>query len=374
MKKLSITLLALALGVVFAAPAMAIHIGDVRDPQGALGINGQYVLDGEKVDYDGDEAAWYDNDVDVNFTWNMGDVTVRWRAELDDTEGLQGAKNNAGIIDDLWVSYRLNDSLTFKFGEYYIGSSAIADDTTGGFNIQAMYGLDSVDLAFAVVKKVEDGNAAAADAAGDEDTDRMVLSANFKEVGPMTKLALTYVTEDNQATEEGADFMLLDAALPIGPVTLGFQYGSFGGTDGTSGLDAEGNYMLVDIGFEELIGFDLAVRYFSATDDLYGGWEEDYAPYQIIQDEVQQPETSRDITLIALLGSYAYNDKLTFSGAYITAETTDAGDEIGTEFDVIASYKIADNVTYKAAIGSFSDGDLGFGDITKYFNRLTVTF
>ncbi|MDT8365671.1 MAG: hypothetical protein RRA15_04160, partial [bacterium] len=90
MKKLSIILLALALALVFTVPAMAIHIGDDRDAAGSLGINGKYVLDGEKVDYDGDEAAWYDNDVDVNFTWNMGDVTVRWRAELDDTEGLQG--------------------------------------------------------------------------------------------------------------------------------------------------------------------------------------------------------------------------------------------------------------------------------------------
>ncbi|MDT8365959.1 MAG: hypothetical protein RRA15_05640, partial [bacterium] len=60
--------------------------------------------------------------------------------------------------------------------------------------------------------------------------------------------------------------------------------------------------------------------------------------------------------------------------AYIMAETTNAGDDIGSEFDIVANYKIADNVTYKAAIGSFSDGDLLFGDMTKYFNRLTVTF
>ena len=273
------------------------------------------------------------------------------------------------------MTYKLSDALTLKIGEFFIGSSAIADDTTGGFNIQAMYGMDSVDLAFAIVKKREDGNASSADADGDEDTDRLVLSADFKEAGPMTKLYLAFVMENNEATEEGASFMLLDAAAPIGPVTLGLQYGSFGGTDEISGADAEGNYMLVDIGLEELIGFDLNFQYFSASDDLYGGWEEDYAPYQLIQDEVVlTSETSRDMTTMALTGSYAYNDKLSFGGAYIMAETTDAGDEIGTEFDVIANYKIADNVSYKAAIGSFSDGDLGFGDMTKYFNRLTVTF
>jgi hypothetical protein len=383
MKKLSIILLALALSLVYTVSAMAIHIGDIRDPQGALGINGQYVLDGEKVDYDGDEAAWYDNDVDVNFTWNMGDVTVRWRAELDDTEGLQGAKNNSGIIDDLWVMYKANDALSFKFGEYFIGSSAVADDTTGGFNIQAMYGLDSVDLTVAVVKKVEDGNAGAADADGDEDTDRIVLGANFKEAGPLTKLNFVYVMENDEAAEEGASFTLLDLALPAGPVTLGFQYGAFGGTDASGaqghavGDDAEGSYMLVDIGLEELIGFDLGVRYFTATDDLYAGWQEDYAPYQIIQDEVQLTETSRDMTVIGLIGSYGYSDKLSFSGAYVMATTTEDGDDIGSEIDLIANYKIADNITYKAAVSQFSQGDdLGSlnTDITKYFNRLTVTF
>jgi hypothetical protein len=402
MKKLSIILLALAITLVYTVSAMAIHIGDIRDPQGAIGINGQYVLDGEKVDYDGAEAAWYDNDVDVNFVWTMGDVTVKWRAELDDTEGLQGDKNNKGIVDDLWVSYKLNDALTFKFGEYYIGSSAIADDTTGGFNIQANYGLDSVDLMFAVVKKSEDGGFPDAATDEDDDTDRMVLSASFSEAGPLTKLALTYVTEDNQVTEEGATFMLLDAAVPAGPVTLGLQYGSFGGTVGENivldtnafgipgayaeGDDAEGNYMMVDIGLEELLGFDLSINYFVASDDLYGGWQEDYAPFQLIQDEVVLfDETSQNMTTIAVKGSYAYNDKLSFSGAYIMATVTDdvvvggvtlaeGGDDIGTEIDAIATYKIADNVTYKAAIGSFSEGDLGFGDMTKYFNRLTVTF
>jgi hypothetical protein len=135
--------------------------------------------------------------------------------------------------------------------------------------------------------------------------------------------------------------------------------------------------MLVDIGLEELIGFDLGVRYFTATDDLYAGWQEDYAPYQIIQDEVQLTETSRDMTVIGLIGSYGYSDKLSFSGAYVMATTTEDGDDIGSEIDLIANYKIADNVTYKAAVSQFSQGDdLGSlnTDITKYFNRLTVTF
>ena len=374
MKKFSIILLALAFGLVMTVPALAIHIGDERDPQGALGITGQYVLDGEKVDYDGDEAAWYDNDVDVNFTWNMGDVTVRWRAELDDTEGLEGAKNNAGIIDDLWVMYKASDALSFKFGEYFIGSSAVADDTTGGFNIQVMYGLDAVDLSLAIAKLDEDGASSSADADGDEDVERYVLGASFKEAGPMTKLNLTYVMEDDQVNEEGPSFMLLEAGLPIGPVSLGLEYGSFGGTD-SGGADAEGNYMIFDIGLEELVGFDLGINYFVASDDLFGDWEEDYAPFQIIQDEVViDSETSRDMTTIALTGSYGVNDNLKISAAYIMAETTEDGDEIGSEIDVVANYKIADNVTYKAAIGSFSDGDLGFGDITKYFNRLTFTF
>ena len=225
----------------------------------------------------------------------------------------------------------------------------------------------------AVVKMAEGGTVVSGNFE-DQDTDRIVLGANFKEAGPMTKLNFVFVLEDNEFNEEGASFMLLDAAAPIGPVTLGLQYGSFGGTDATSGADAEGNYMMVDIGLEELIGFDLSVNYFVATDDLYGGWEEDYAPFQIIQDEVVLfNETSRDMTTIAVKGSYAYNDKLSFSGAYIMATTTEDGDDIGTEFDVIANYKIADNVSYKAAIGSFSEGDFGI-PITKYFNRLTVKF
>lgn len=382
MKKLYIALLAMTLAVVFAVPAMAIHIGDNRDADdGILGINGKYVLDGEKVDYDGDEAAWYDQDVDVAFTWEQGPVMVYWRAEISDVEGLGGDFNGGGadtrIVDDLWMSYQFNDDLKFKVGEFFIGSSAVADDTTGGFNIQAMYGLDAVDLSFAISKEVEDGGSAAADADGDQDTDRLVLGAKFKEAGFLTKLNLTYIMEDNEVTEEGASFMLLEAGAPAGPVSLYLQYGSFGGTDGTTGADAEGSYYLVTVGLDELVGFGLDFTYFSSTDDLYAGWEEDYTPHQIIMDEVTFPESNANITAMWLSGDYAYNDNLTVGAAYIMANLTEdvaAGDEIGSEIDVWATYKIADNVSYKAAIGSYSDGDLGFGDITKYFNRLTVSF
>ena len=163
MKKFSIVLLTVALALVFAVPAMAIHIGDIRDAdEGALGINGKYTLDGEKTDYDGAENAWYDNDVDVNFTWNLGDVTVRWRAELNDdgANGVLPAKNN-NIVDDLDHVNRAGTSIHLtseQKGDTSFVHGSLGDILLGKVNLPAPdgrkvifspFGMGVLDLAVA---------------------------------------------------------------------------------------------------------------------------------------------------------------------------------------------------------------------------------
>jgi hypothetical protein len=387
MKKLSIVLLALAFAIVSAGAVFA------GDPD----ISGKYVIDSEDLNWDDDQNAWWDVDIDVYFTWTEGNSTVYWRAELADTDDVASGKGT-NIVDDLWISYQFNDNLKLKVGEYFMATNPIADDTTGGWNVQLMYGMDAVDLSVTIDKEVEGLDTTGANTE-DADIDRYILDANFKEAGPLTKLNFRYVSETNEAASEGASLMAVKFALPAGPVTIDGEYGTFSGTNGiaVSGtdapkyglagavdpgdIDAEGDYMMFTFGLDELVGFGLDIGYLATSEDLYALWQEDFAPFQIILDDISPAaESNANVTAIWVGGDYAYNDNLTLGATYIMASLTDdagandAGDTFGSEIDLIANYKFADNVSYKFAIGMFSEGDISVGDATKVMQRITVTF
>ncbi|MCJ7500247.1 hypothetical protein MUP29_08320 [bacterium] len=386
MKKLSIILLVLAFAASFVSVALA----------GDMSVRGYFTLDGEKVDgmdrgqipggknFNKDTSeAWFDNEVKLYFTFTEGDVTAHWRMEVSDTEGLSSATGTGGnIVDDYWVKWQINDSFAFKTGEYFHGWGLdIANDVFGGYNLELMWGNDTMDVSAAIMKKAEADTTTGAGSYEDADTDIISLDVDFKSVGPFTKLAAHYAMGDDEVTDESATLMGLEWGVPIGPVSWMGEYGAFGG-------DFDGDYIYTELGFDDLVGLGLTLGYFSSSEDLADQYEEDWQPFQILLDDVSAASATvgntnnANATIIFVGGNHNFTDKLNVGLKYATADftKTPAGldDAVGTEIDVTASYKLADNITYKAAVGSFSPGDglAGVVDdsLTKIWNRITFTF
>jgi hypothetical protein len=382
MKKLSITLLALALALVFTVPAMAIHVGEADAPDGALGVTGRYQFDGEAKDVDGTKSDFYDDDLDIQLVLEMGDVKAQVSLEMADTNPFEGTANKSPV-DNYYIQWAAMDNLDLKIGEYGLSfARTIGTDAAGARNIQATYSMDALSISGAII--VEDDGSNAKDVAGipapanswdpayagtitvgptDDDNNTLYLKLSAKEAGPFTKLDLVSYTQMNDVTSAQANtaggfddlsagensYTGVDLALPIGPVDLAFEYGANGG-------DIDGTFMLVEIGLEDLVGFDLGVNYFASSDDYLAAYDENaWSPMTIFGDNIN--EGCYDMTAIWVDASYAVNDKLTVTGQVLVSAENDAGDEYGTEVDVGLKYKIADNVSYAAAYGTYSEGD-----------------
>jgi hypothetical protein len=379
MKKLSIILLALALALVMSVPAMAIHIGEDDSPEGSLGISGKYQFDGEARDVDGTKSDFYDDDFDLTLVMIKGPVKGYVNLEIADSNPWEGTDNSevgpsppnngnnrSQIVDNYYVEWSAMDNLKVKIGEYGLSFGRnIGTDSAGARNIQLTYMLDAVDISAAMMRENDGTN----DGAEDDDDDTLYIMLSAKEAGPFTTLDVVNYNQTNDATGGSEDsYTGVDLALPIGPVGLGFEYGANGG-------DLDGDFMLVEIGLEELVGFDVNVNYFASSDDYSAYDGNDFAPAMILGDQVNGD--LEDITVIWVDASYKVNDNLTVSGQAVVSAEDDAGDAYGNEFDVGLKYQIADNVTYKAAYGTYSEGDFGSGgdvDRTELFHRLEFTF
>ena len=372
MKKLSIILLALALALVFTVPAMAIHIGDDDSPEGSLGITGRYQFDGEARDVDGAKSDFYDDDLDISWIMIKGDVKALIGLEIADTNPWYGTDSSeAGgntrgqIVDNYYVEWTAMDNLKLKIGEYGLSFGRnIGTDGAGERNIQVTYMLDALDISGAIMQANDQGT-------GGEDEDvTMYLRLTAKEAGPFTKLDIVSYSQANEISTSENSYTGVDLALPLGPVDLALEYGGNGG-------DLDGSFILAEIGLGELVGFDLGINYFTSTDDYAGAYDgNDFAPGMILGDQIN--EELADWSGIWLNAGYDVNDKLSLMGTLILAGENDAGTETGTEIDVGLKYQLADNVSYKLAYGSYSEGDFGAaaGDVdrTETFWRLEFKF
>jgi hypothetical protein len=345
MKKFYIIMLALVVGAAMAVPAMA----------GDFSIKGQYVFDGEDRDIAGAESAFYDDDLDLDLDVVMGDVGFHWDLELSDDESFDGIGQANALYDNYFVTYQATDALSVKIGEYAIGfNGSRAADGLGNRNIGIGYALDAADIFLLISKEVE---------GGEDDNDAMGVTVAVKEAGPLTKLNFLFANTTNEVTAASDDSSIIavGAALPAGPVSLDLEFASassdIAGNDGT--------YMMVVIGLDELVGFDLDLTYYAADDEWNAIFGEDWDPMKIFVDIT-------DMTFIKLNASYAYNDDLKLAAAALVSAEDDAGNDAGTEFDVSGTYTLADNATYAAGYASYSP-DTGDGS-TKLWHRLTLKF
>jgi len=358
MKRLSITLLALGLALVFTMPAMAIHIGDVDSPEGALGLSGRYQFDGEAIDVDGVKTDFYDDDLDVSLSFQKGDVKAFVGLEIADTNPVEGNSHalKSPITDNYYVEWAAMDNLKVKIGEYGIAfGRAIGTDAAGERNIQLTYSMDALSVSGALMVADDGANETPAT---DDDDNTLYLKLSVKEAGPLTKLDVVSYSQMNDVSGTENSYTGVDLALPIGPVDIGFEYGANGG-------DLDGTFLVLEIGLEELIGFDLSVNYFQSSDDYFAAYDgNDWSPVIIYGDNING--NLADTSAIWVEASYDVNDNLTVGAAALLAAENDAGDEYGTEIDLGLKYKIADNITYAAAYGSYSEGDGVAGDDTDY--------
>jgi predicted porin len=394
MKKLYIVLLALAVGVFFASTALAFHEGSEGTAEGALGVSGTYYMDAESNDDNaGGSSKWYDDEMELVLRVNLNDVTAVIDFEITDDETWDGSNNSSGgLLNGYWIQWAAMDNLNVKIGEYApsFGHKVLIYADPQAHHIGLTYGLDSVDLGFYLGKVAE--GATYDDEVAEDDIDSMTLTANIKGVDFFSKLNFIYVSvqSGDDSTDGGgtspmatfagdaSSYLGFDSGFTIGPVGVALEYGSV-----ASDVDAidGGNFMLVDLGLDDLVGFDLNVHYFSSSeefsDSALGMGVGDYYPYRIIgwRDAAGPADGLTEVTLIGVSGSYAINDKATFTAkALVSGEQAD--NALGTEVDLGVNYKFADNVSarFDYNMASLDDENYGTDDDSATDMRARFTF
>ncbi len=381
----------LVLAVVFAAaPALA---GDVA-------LSGKYWFQGYQLSEGDASDAWYIDDYELIVKVTQGDVQAVVDLEVNDANrnelfgnGPTGdlpydrpRHSGAGslsddIVDQYYVTGKVMDGLVLKAGSYYLSFGAnIAIFRQGGFNIGGVYSLDSVDLGLTIAKLAEGDNTTGD--FKDADTDLNIITANFKKAGPFTKLNLILgmmmaeeATAPAVVAETSDTFFGAEFALPVGPVALSGELGTF------SGDLKSGDYLYVVAGLKDVVGFDFNAHLLYSTLPDAGksfGWSEAFQPLLILlnNDLAYANFANSDLTALLLTGSYAVNDKITIGGALLPlAQGTDSGDAIGTEIDVTATYKAADNFTIMAGLGDVMwDDAISSDDTMLLTTKATFSF
>lgn len=381
MKKLSIILLALALALVMSVPAMAIHIGSDDSPEGSLGVTGRYQFDGEIDDIDGDTYDYFDDDLDIAFIWVKDRVKAYVSLEMSDRNPYEGNSGGSGdalvpkvpAVDNYYLEWNAFNRFFMKMGEYDCAfGRAIGTDGACSSNIELRYSLDAVDF-MGVLSKQDDGSNNGPVDDGDKEKDEMVLMVDVKEAGPFTTLAGAYYSTDDKLSTavdpESYTYIGVDLGVQLGPVGLAMEYGGNGG-------DKDGAFYYLQADLSELVGFiNLSLNYFSSDEDYTAYDGNDWSPVLILGDNIN--EEMEDITVAWLEVVYDISDKLNVGGQFTFMGENDNGDEYGSEFDLGLNWKIADNVSYKLAYGTYSEGDgviAGDVDRTETFTRLQLTF
>jgi len=137
------------------------------------------------------------------------------------------------------------------------------------------------------------------------------------------------------------------ANFDAGPVGVAFEYGS----ESSDGAGDGGTAMLVELGLEELVGFGLSLAVVQTNEDWANNYANDFDRVKLYDEE------NADAMLVYLNAEYGYSDELTLGLDALVSGDED-GDDVGTEFDVWATYGFADNVTAEFGYGSFSEGDI----------------
>jgi hypothetical protein len=367
MKKLYILLLALAIAA-FAVPAMA----------GDISMEGEYTFGGEAWDEDGDDYGTFYDELDLDVEVTMGDVLFHWDIEIVDDPNFDRADDEGGLntdndynifatttaleakpnklVDGFYVKWQATDALAVKIGEYGLGWGAdiVLDAPNDGVgNVGIMYDAGVASLAFYLAKLDEDG---------EDDDDWMAFTAEG-EIGP-AEVGLVYMNATLEASD-GIDPSTIGvyADFAAGPVGVYLEYGS----DSSDGAGDGGTVILAEFGLDDLVGFGLSLSLVQTNEDWANLYGNDFDRVKIF--DAEPPDSQ----LVFVNAEYGYSDELTL-GADVMVMADQDGDDLGTEFDVWATYGFADNVSAEFGYASYSEGDFAVGDATVMWHEWVFEF
>jgi len=369
MKKLSITLLALAL-IATAVPALPALAGDVS-------MDGTYMLRGRADDNDGDQNNYFQHELDLNVDVKSGAVKFHWDVELADKDifdgtGLSFDRTDTsgdlpkGIWDGFYVQYQATDALAFKAGIY-----GVSDNNTLMF-----YSAGNGDGIMGLMYKLESGwgfggyLSKQQDNAEDDVTEYLLTAKG--DAGPVA-MSLVYGQRTNEVVDNADQTAIyVDGAFDAGPVGITLVYGS---ATNDAGPGDGGNIIMGMFDLSDLVGFDLGLTTIMTNEDYVengGGFGNDYG-----YGELNDYDANPDQTMVSIDLGYKINDKLSLSGlAVVMNDCGDAGDG-SKEVDATLAYQMADNVKYRVGYASRDAADPGLeGDVkkTRLWHRIDFKF
>ncbi|MCF6290184.1 MAG: hypothetical protein L3J03_04215 [Desulfobacterales bacterium] len=423
MKKVLATVAALGLiaGVASTASALDLSVKGYYKLEGKMLSDASTTAGGVAFVTNNSEGtnSWWQHDFRIYPTLTVNDH-IKVMADVRLVSTSNGVANTAGM----WGNSMTTNNITANkiYMEYMSPIGKIRMGTTpagawgspylnnAGAGHRLMWwpnflGDSPVSLLFFTQKMVEaDGGVAGTGATVDQDTDAYYAGIGYK--ADMGKFDMAYFHVRNGATGLDGQNLWFNASATVGAVNLlGELAHSFGDATATTSMDTWAGMALVSGQVADNV--TAGAVYFFATGEDSGtdttaalggnGTGFNWQPLYIITgpdmgvfngDSVRTPAVLQAAGLQAF-GAFvdvAVTPQLTLHGAIGTGnadnmDTMAAGqsDDYGWEYNVGASYKLLDNLTYDLHLGYWAVGDFvkGMGtpnDITLVTNSLTMKF
>jgi len=253
----------------------------------------------------------------------------------------------------------------------------------GGRNIRLDWSLEGLNLVGIYGKVVDDTYKSDDTTIEEADQNQIFLAAQVKSISFFSKLDFWLAYQNimkNDVVEAGdksygTGFLAVDYGIPLGNWYINGEIGSFfgdavpdaGANAYPDPSDAKGIYNITEVGVDvsgwALEGVLLYTdKDFKAAQNVESRFDDDYNPMEWFLDEING--FGQNVTAIWFTVDYSVNDRLGVGGLIMpyaqetsTPEGATSKESFGTEFDLYATYKLADNVAYNINFGYFSGGD-----------------
>lgn len=357
MKKFSIVLLALALMVTMAMPAMAEanfdHYFEV--------VNNNYDNDTEDV-----TAGWY-------YLYVYGDISedISYYSEIDFDYSFDQDDNSDNDVDffEGWIDAdNVVGPVGLKIGRMQQYSGGVGGNPKIGSQ-QALYAFDTDEFG---VLNYEQNNVAVKFGHSVDNDKRMFAEAKATDLGVLDEAALNYVDDDVDTNDYNG--YTLKLAKQFNPVKVDFVYGDASNENNTNDLDAD--LINFRVSSDQLIsGANIGLE--------YADIEEGYANKEILDEEEgnilktrfdQDPNTpdtneaivssfGEDVELIKPSVNFDVTDKLNIGFAYKMYEFQDTDEELDVAH-LYSTYDLKENLLLEVEVWDQSS-DVLAGDNTS---------
>ena len=324
------------------------------------------------------------------------------------SHGFLGGGMFENIADRYVFTYKISDELTTSFihakaseGNALGGATVANDQDRNIYNLGATYNMGDMGNAAARVYYVRDGanyynQAGTSTAGGTWSATWATAQANLKFDPINVYVSGAYLTgeSNNQTGATTVTYDLTgyavhgDVNASFGPAKVGVVAGLGSGDDNTT--DNELGTFFAPGG----ASYIQSILFFQSGENNYsvGSIGQDAGTNRLNRQNGSR-ETLSNVTWAGLYADFKATDDLTLSAKYAsfsqteesaTANTNTNSDEIGTELDLIASYKLHKGLTLLAAAAYFVPGDAYSGKdltttakddtISAYYARLQWDF